>query len=52
MEVFLDLIKSLILLVIIVIALSPLCERMDKIIFQLESIEQAISGEEELMEDK
>lgn len=37
MEAFLDLLKALILFVVIILATSPICSRMDKIISQLEN---------------
>lgn len=45
MEAILEVIKALMIFVVIVIAISPICERMDKIISQLENIENSISNE-------
>lgn len=45
MEVFLDLIKVLMIFVVIVIAISPICSRLDKMILQLENIENSIVSE-------
>ena len=38
MEAFLDLIKVLMIFVVIVIAISPICSRLDKMILQLENL--------------
>ena len=44
MEAFLEIIKTLMLFVVIVIAISPICSRIDKMILQLENIQNSINS--------
>lgn len=46
MDAFLDLIKALMLFVVIVMAITPICTRMDKMMSQLENIENSIITKE------